>query len=64
MARASVTYRYDADESMTCEVEVDVNYPDAVDEARQQALKLYATAMRITSDLNDEAKTDGEETTT
>jgi hypothetical protein len=50
MAKASVTYRYDDDESLTCEVECDASYPDAIDQ----------DAMRYTSDLNDEAKPDGE----
>ena len=47
MANAGIVYTFSDGDELRCWVEVDASYPDAIDEARKQALTLYRDALGV-----------------
>lgn len=45
MARAEITYQLAEDEVLSAEIDVEDSYPDAVDEARTQAQRMFLAAL-------------------
>ena len=48
MATARIQFRWPDGDELVCEIEVSESYPDAVAEAKSQALAMYATALGVT----------------
>lgn len=54
MAAVTITYQFDDDEALTITVEVDDSYPDAIAEARINAVRAYREAMGANTDATAE----------
>ena len=57
MASASITYRWPNEAVLHVEIDVDPTFPDAVDEARTQVVRLYRDACAVDREtpVEDEA---------
>lgn len=47
MAEATIAFRWSQGDELTCVIEVEANYPDAVNEAKAQALAMFREAFGV-----------------